>query len=318
MQITELLKKLNGALDATENVENEHFINAIQSIAHNYGFKNLHDLRILLQGLANEKNIGVTYWDYIEVETLISLQKPKTQYPDEIIFITYHQICELYFKLIIQEIQLIQKEALNIPNWLKRVDRINNYFSILVNSFNVLSTKGLDSDEFNEFRKDLLPASGFQTSQFRKIEIMLTDIRHLILDKEAISHSATIKDWYQFIYWKMGALDQKTKTKTKLLTNFEYQYDDKFLELAENQHSKNLFKLFTVLKEHQNGQMVDMIHLKLIKLDHLIYEWKLKHFETIGEHFIKFRTAKGTGGTNAHEFLTLSMKQIKYFPIANT
>jgi tryptophan 2,3-dioxygenase len=122
MQITELLEKLNGALDATESVENEHFINAIQSIAHNYGFKNLHDLRILLQGLANEKNIGVTYWDYIEVETLISLQKPKTQYPDEIIFITYHQICELYFKLIIQEIQLIQKDALNLPNWLKRVD----------------------------------------------------------------------------------------------------------------------------------------------------------------------------------------------------
>ena len=99
---------------------------------------------------------------------------------------------------------------------------------------------------------------------------MLTDIRNLIVDKAVINHSATIKDWYEFIYWKMGALDQKTKVKTKLLTNFEYQYDQQFLELAENQHSKNLFKLFSLLQEHQKGQFVDMIHLKLIKLDHLI------------------------------------------------
>ena len=41
----------------------------------------------------------LTYWDYIHLDTLLSLQKPQTQFPDENIFIIYHQIPELYFKL---------------------------------------------------------------------------------------------------------------------------------------------------------------------------------------------------------------------------
>ena len=41
-----------------------------------------------------------TYWDYIQVDTLLSLQKPKTKIQDEVIFIVYHQITELYFIVI--------------------------------------------------------------------------------------------------------------------------------------------------------------------------------------------------------------------------
>lgn len=46
-----------------------------------------------------------TYWDYIELDTLLSLQKPKTRFPDEVVFIMYHQITELYFKLSLREFQ---------------------------------------------------------------------------------------------------------------------------------------------------------------------------------------------------------------------
>jgi len=48
-----------------------------------------------------------TYWDYIELDTLLSLQKPKTKYPDEVVFIVYHQITELYFKLALQEFKAL-------------------------------------------------------------------------------------------------------------------------------------------------------------------------------------------------------------------
>ena len=48
-----------------------------------------------------------TYWDYIELDTLLSLQKPKTKFPDEVVFIIYHQITELYFKLVLQEFKAL-------------------------------------------------------------------------------------------------------------------------------------------------------------------------------------------------------------------
>src|SRR6478609_9037043 len=49
----------------------------------------------------------LTYWDYIHLDTLLSLQNPKTAFPDERVFIMYHQITELYFRLILWEIEQI-------------------------------------------------------------------------------------------------------------------------------------------------------------------------------------------------------------------
>ena len=49
----------------------------------------------------------LTYWDYIDLDVLLTLQKPKTSFPDETIFIVYHQITELYFKLSLHELHQI-------------------------------------------------------------------------------------------------------------------------------------------------------------------------------------------------------------------
>ena len=48
-----------------------------------------------------------TYWDYIHIDTLLSLQQPRTKFPDEEVFIMYHQVTELYFKLALHELQQI-------------------------------------------------------------------------------------------------------------------------------------------------------------------------------------------------------------------
>ena len=49
------------------------------------------------------------YWDYINLDSLLGLQQPKTGFPDEMIFIIYHQITELYFKLSLWEMQQIHE-----------------------------------------------------------------------------------------------------------------------------------------------------------------------------------------------------------------
>ena len=58
-----------------------------------------------LQGLLYANPLK--YWDYTYVETLLSLQRPKTDFPDEMVFIIYHQITELYFKLTLHELDQI-------------------------------------------------------------------------------------------------------------------------------------------------------------------------------------------------------------------
>src|ERR1043165_3252827 len=67
------------------------------------------DLNSYLDGLLYADYL--TYWDYIHIDTLLSLQSPKTSFPDEKIFIIYHQITELYFKLCLHEFEQIARSS---------------------------------------------------------------------------------------------------------------------------------------------------------------------------------------------------------------
>ena len=70
------------------------------------------DLGSYLDGLLYS-NV-TTYWDYTKVDTLLTLQNPKTDFPDEMIFIVYHQITELYFKLALHELEQLANNGRNV------------------------------------------------------------------------------------------------------------------------------------------------------------------------------------------------------------
>src|ERR1700744_3962334 len=127
----------------------------------------------------------VTYWDYIHLDTLLSLQNPKTPFPDEEIFIMYHQITELYFKLALHECkQIAEKQPLTTDFFAARVRRINRYFEALIQSFEIM-VDGMEKEQFLNFRMSLLPASGFQSGQYRLIEIYSTDFINLVAKDKA-------------------------------------------------------------------------------------------------------------------------------------
>ena len=122
----------------------------------------------------------LTYWNYINLDTLLSLQNPRTPLPDERIFILYHQITELYFRLILDAIeQLAETENPTADFFNRQIGRINLYFKQLIDSFDIM-VDGMARDEFLKFRMSLLPASGFQSAQYRKIEIAGTDLVQLV------------------------------------------------------------------------------------------------------------------------------------------
>jgi len=128
----------------------------------------------------------LTYWDYIHLDTLLSLQNPKTSFPDEEIFIIYHQITELYFKLSLHECkQIAEHPALTVDFFSQRVKRINSYFEALTNSFEIM-VQGMEKEQFLKFRMSLLPASGFQSGQYRMIEIYATDFIRLWTKKNGM------------------------------------------------------------------------------------------------------------------------------------
>ena len=135
------------------------------------------DLSSYLDGLLYSDYL--TYWNYIHLDTLLSLQSPRTAFPDEKIFILYHQVTELYFRMILNEMeQAVFTDPVDESLFKKRLKRVNRYFDHLIDSFDVM-VDGMDPEQFLAFRMALLPASGFQSGQYRMIEIHATDFINL-------------------------------------------------------------------------------------------------------------------------------------------
>ena len=268
------------------------------------------DMASYLEGLLQADYL--TYWDYVHLETLLSLQNPKTAYPDELIFVTYHQITELYFKLILHEIaQIADARPLTTVFFVARMQRINRYFTLLEESFQVM-IMGMEREQFLKFRMALLPSSGFQSVQFRQIEIVSTDFRNLLVS--APEEPAYINDLYEFMYWKQGATELATQQKTLTLKQFDHHYSAQLIRLAEDYESKNLAQQFQKLRQAE--QVSEELIAALREYDWRVnVRWKLAHLRSAVQYLHKEpEDIKATGGTNWQSYLPPLQQQRVFFP----
>ncbi|MCZ8070841.1 MAG: tryptophan 2,3-dioxygenase family protein [Cytophagales bacterium] len=269
------------------------------------------DLSSYLDGLLYSDYL--TYWDYIHLDTLLSLQNPKTQFPDEKIFIVYHQITELYFNLILWEIEQIAfHEALTEKFFQERMVRIITYFQQLESSFSVM-IHGMEREQFLKFRMSLLPASGFQSAQYRLIEICSTDTINLVnvQEREALKEYSDIDQQIEKLYWRSGATELASGKKTLTLQQFEEKYLKLFKETGMKYRDRNLWKLF-------NAKFSQSVPLKkyLREFDQLANVlWPLAHLKSAG-HYLQRNPEdiKATGGTNWQKYLPPRFQKIMFFP----
>ena len=144
-------------------------------------------------------NIGkdpVYYGDYLKLDTLLNSQNPKSreinaESHDETLFIIVHQVYELWFKQILHELKSIviifsqkniEEKELSLVN--ARLERVIKIQGVLFDQLAIMET--MTPMDFLEFRDLLIPASGFQSVQFRELEILLglkTDKRFAV-DRE--------------------------------------------------------------------------------------------------------------------------------------
>ncbi|MFM6975937.1 MAG: tryptophan 2,3-dioxygenase family protein [Sphingobacteriaceae bacterium] len=257
----------------------------------------------------------LTYWDYIHLDTLLSLQNPKTSFPDEEIFIIYHQITELYFKLALHECkQITEHPGLTAQFFSIRVKRINSYFQALTHSFDIM-VQGMEKEQFLKFRMSLLPASGFQSGQYRMIEIYGTDFINLV-DKEQRESlvKADLQTQFEHIYWKSGATELSTGQKTLTLKQFENKYAKTFLELAGFCQDKNFSALYRKLKSA--GADTAELEQDLRQLDvEINVNWPLSHYKSAVRYLNREpEEIKATGGTNWQKYLPPRFQKRIFYP----
>ncbi|WP_420603762.1 tryptophan 2,3-dioxygenase family protein [Flagellimonas sp.] len=276
------------------------------------------DLSSYLDGLLYQRYL--TYWDYIHLDTLLSIQVPRTHFPDEEIFIMYHQITELYFKLILHEQkQIVEDKSQNLDFFIEKANRINNYFKALISSFGIM-IKGMEREQFLRYRMALLPASGFQSAQYRMIEIYSTPLENLVhfSERESFSSKNSIEDLFEHIYWKKGATDLTTGEKTLTLKQFEFRYTPRLLRISNQVKNSTIYHKYLQLPEESRNNEVLIKSLKDLDLNANV-NWPLMHMGSAYRYLAKEnKEVDATGGTNWKDFLPPSFQKIIFFPTLYT
>src|SRR5690554_765622 len=255
----------------------------------------------------------ITYWDYIQVDTLLSLQKTRTDFKDEKIFVMYHQVTELTLKMMIHEIQQLS-EGENLPEevWLTKLDRLKRYTCMLITSFDIMKD-GMSYDDYNIFRSALTPASGFQSAQFRILELYMTRLQNLINygGRQRLPENPGFEDYFDNIYWKDAGLDRTTGKMTLTLKLFIEKYEDEFKRLAQEVQGKTLEE-----RVQQMENPSEELKEKLKQFDHFYnVAWPIVHLDT-AQHFLdsKGETKAATGGSEWKKYLHPKYQQRKFFP----
>jgi tryptophan 2,3-dioxygenase len=243
---------------------------------------------------------SITYGSYLQVPELLGLQRCLSDPPshDELQFIVIHQSYELWFKLVLFELdsvmKLLAQRDLRHATWLMR--RVTTIERALAQQIHILET--MTPLDFLEFRHNLNPASGFQSVQFREIECLSNVknpgiLKHLRGDEESLSRLRR-------------RLDQPT-----LWDAFLDAMKAEGFNIPDDRNSEQIkLEIARLHEEHAKHYDLFLFAESLIEHDELLGLWRVHHVRMV-ERMIGNKP--GTGGSEGVRYLETTLAQ-KCFP----
>jgi tryptophan 2,3-dioxygenase len=151
----------------------------------------------------------------------------------------------------------------------------------------------------------LLPASGFQSAQYRMIEICSTDLINIVsIAKREELKEKSLEEKFEFIYWKEGATEIASGKKTLTLKEFERKYTDQLTGLAKRFESRNMWQKFAELEK--KGLVTEDLKNEMRQLDvNVNINWPLVHYKSAVRYLStdkKEDDTAATGGTNWQKY----------------
>jgi tryptophan 2,3-dioxygenase len=266
--------------------------------------------RELEAGLELDLANRLTYGGYLQLEQLLSAQKPLSSPPhhDEMLFIIQHQVAELWMKLLGHELRAAI-EALHrddVDTCLKVLARVKQVQRQLFEQWAVLET--LTPSEYLEFRHVLGPASGFQSLQYRMLEFLLGNKNAGML--AVFKHDEVARAQLEAVLRAPSLYD----AFLSYLARRGHAVPHELLERDWSQpHARNE-ALIPVLKRiyEDTARFWPEYHLaeQLVDVEEGFQLWRFRHMKTV-ERIIGYR--RGTGGSSGVAFLKKAL-DLTFFP----
>jgi tryptophan 2,3-dioxygenase len=246
-----------------------------------------------------EEGGQLTYGGYLRLDELLAQQVPQADPPahDELLFITVHQVYELWFQQLLYELETVRDAMMTGETWRARhlLRRVHVIERLLITQVDILET--MTPQDFLEFRANLAPASGFQSVQYRELEFLSGSKDHAFLARfRAISAAQRARlerrlaepslwDAYLHLLASRGlpaGTDQQILESLRVVAGDRAAHDDLW-QLAEG----------------------------LLTHDELAGLWRARHVVMVER---QIGTKSGTGGSTGAPYLRKRVP-LRYFPL---
>jgi len=240
---------------------------------------------------------SVNYGAYLKVKELLALQVPKSAPAehDEMLFIIIHQVYELWFKLVLHELDKVSTDLFANRPWaaLSTMKRVRHVLKVLVSQLDVLET--MTPLEFASFRSRLDQASGFQSAQFRELEFLLGHKRAEMLrfhpegsvDRARLEKRLAAPSLVDAFYALLDA--QGVPVPKAVLTRDAREPNAAVPELHE-----------PLVRAYRERPDLVLLLEAMTDLDEGVQEWRYRHVKMVERTIGK---KMGTGGSSGAEYL---------------
>ncbi|MFI6596140.1 tryptophan 2,3-dioxygenase [Nonomuraea sp. NPDC050536] len=243
-----------------------------------------------------EEGGRLSYGGYLRLPELLEQQRPQSEAPDELLFITIHQVYELWFKLLLHELESAREAMFAGELWQARhlFQRVHAVERVLVEQVEVLET--MTPQDFLAFRNKLAPASGFQSVQFRELEFLsgLKDPAFLVRLRDASdTELARLR----------RRLDEPTLWDAYLTA-----LSQRGLAVSDEEI---MASLLAVARDRRSYDDLWQLAEDLLDHDEAAAEWRLRHVQMVER---QIGTKSGTGGSTGAPYLR-GRTRLHYFPL---
>ena len=266
--------------------------------------------RPLESGIELDLRDRLTYGGYLQLDQLLSAQKPLSNPPhhDEMLFIIQHQTSELWMKLIVHELRaaIVHLQHDELGPCLKILARVKQIQRQLFEQWAVLET--LTPSEYALFRNVLGPASGLQSHQFRAIEFMLGNKNARLIDLQR--HDEPTFRYLRTLLESPSLYDEFLRYLARRGMPVPAERVERDWTAPYQRHPgvTAVFKTIYETTERYWAEY-DMCE-KLVDVEENFVLWRFRHVKTV-ERIIGFK--KGTGGTAGVPFLRKTL-ELSLFP----
>ena len=251
---------------------------------------------------------SMSYGDYLQLDAILTAQKPLSPAHDEMLFIVQHQTSELWMKLMLHELRAaiahIARDEL--PPAFKMLARVSKIMEQLVHAWDVLAT--MTPPEYSAMRPYLGQSSGFQSYQYRCIEFSMGNKNRAMLKPH--EHRADLLAMVQAAYEAPSLYDEALRLMARrgIAVPASHTERDWTQPYAESEAVEQAW--LTVYRNPEKHWDLYQLGEELTDLEDAFRLWRFRHVTTV-ERVIGFK--RGTGGTGGVSYLR-KMLDVVLFP----